>query len=77
MSDKSEYLKYMTERVVSYMESPDKDKIRQAKKAAREPWATRWFGMLPMGIMMWWKRRGERKKNDRTASRSVNPPGYR
>ena len=64
--DSSEYLKYVTERVVSYMEIPgqtDEEEEKPNKKLSREPWLTRWFGMAPMGLMMWWGNRVDKKKN--------------
>ncbi|MBW7474333.1 YqzE family protein [Paenibacillus oenotherae] len=61
MADKSEELiKYMTVQVVQYMETSQEDRRHNRKKAkaAREPWLTRWFGIAPLGITLWWRNRG-------------------
>jgi hypothetical protein len=79
MSDKkSEYLKYMTERVVRYLDkSPDAIQSRQEKKRRREPWLTRWFGVVPMGLQMWWGSREKRKKKAQDEPGQVNSTNYR
>jgi hypothetical protein len=54
MSDGSEYVKYVTQRVVSYWETPKAPEYRRERRQRREPWVTRWFGqLLPMGIRVW------------------------
>lgn len=42
----TEYIKYLTERVVGYMETPKEEKMRikEEAKAQREQWLIRWFG---------------------------------
>lgn len=59
--ENDEYIKYMTEKLVKYMETPHdvrKDK-RQTAKAQREPWLIRWFGVGAFGLVLWWRGRGE------------------
>lgn len=73
--DSSEYLKYVTERVVSYMDSPnqtEEEEEKQNKKLSREPWLTRWFGVAPMGLMMWWGNRADKKKRTHPEVRSTS-----
>jgi len=79
--DGSEYLKYVTERVVSYMErsedrgdtEEEKDnKPHLPKKLSREPWVTRWFGIAPLGLMLWWGNRAARKNETHSEARSMN-----
>ncbi|WP_239615384.1 YqzE family protein [Cohnella mopanensis] len=73
--DSSEYLKYMTEKVVKYIDSPteaDAEETKPNRKISREPWLTRWFGMAPMGIMMWWGSRTNRNQETHPEVRSVN-----
>lgn len=43
----SEYLKYLTERVVGYIDKPKSEKaqIKEQAKAQREQWLIRWFGV--------------------------------
>lgn len=44
-------VKYITEKVVVYMEDPRASRAR--KKAEKQPWAEKWFGMLPLGLSIW------------------------
>lgn len=67
---KDDYLKYMTEKAVAYW-SPEAAEIRQARKLQREPWATRWFGVLPLGLSMWWGQLESRKNKNRAEARSM------
>lgn len=50
-----ELLKYLTERVVTYMETPRGERKRQSQ--SREQWSSRWFGMIPMSLRIWAGRR--------------------
>ncbi|WP_274650300.1 YqzE family protein [Paenibacillus humicola] len=62
MASRDELIKYMTERVVAYIDTPreERKKNRVAAKALKEPWMTRWFGMMPVGFALWWRGRGKR-----------------
>ena len=42
-----EYVQYLTERVVHYLDMPvdQRKAIKQTAKATREPWLLRWFGV--------------------------------
>lgn len=76
--DSSEYLKYMTERVVSYLDSNETDEeVKSVKKMSREPWLTRWFGVLPMGLMMWWGRKSDKNNKTHPEVRSLDSTSYR
>ncbi len=80
MMDSSEYLKYMTERVVSYLDNPaeeESDEPQPNRKVSREPWLTRWFGVIPMGFMMWRNDRADKKNKTHPEVRSVNSSNYR
>ncbi|WP_372637250.1 YqzE family protein [Cohnella sp.] len=72
--DGSEYLRYVTERVVSYMERPKDEEAEKKISAPRikEPWLTKWFGIAPMGLMIWWGSRAEKKNKTRHEARSTN-----
>ncbi|RTE10360.1 YqzE family protein [Paenibacillus whitsoniae] len=54
MAKSDELVKYITQRVVTYMDTPKE--VRQQAKASlkqqREPWQTRWFGMIPFATRM-------------------------
>jgi len=62
MADRDELIKLVTQKVVNYIETPhvQRKQERQAAKAAREPWLTKWFGMAPIGIALWWRRRRDK-----------------
>lgn len=50
MASSDELIKYITERFVSYMDTP---KEARKRKQSREPWTTRWFGMIPFSVSLW------------------------
>lgn len=75
--DGSEYLKYMTERVVSYMERSEDEESKAARKLGKEPWLSRWFGIAPLGIRVWWASRADKKSKTRREARSANSSDYR
>ncbi|RED56286.1 YqzE family protein [Cohnella lupini] len=70
--DGSEYLKYVTEQVVSYMDTPADENEKKHKKVSREPWLTKWFGVAPMGLMMWWNNRVDKKNKTHPEVRSLD-----
>ncbi|MFC4596688.1 YqzE family protein [Cohnella hongkongensis] len=71
--DGSEYLKYVTERVVSYMDRPKEEKPEKPAGKIKEPWLTKWFGVAPIGLRIWWGSRALRKNKTRQeAARSAN-----
>lgn len=48
-------IKYATERIVRYWGTPKDERLQRkvTRKAMREPWLSRWFGMMPMSIRVW------------------------
>ncbi|MBO2942616.1 YqzE family protein [Paenibacillus sp. F411] len=50
MASSDDLIKYITQRVVSYMGTPKEERRR---RMAKEPWSTRWFGMLPFSMSLW------------------------
>jgi hypothetical protein len=48
-----EYVRYLTQRFVKYMETPKEQRVKKTK----EVWAYRWFGMLPLAIGMLFRRK--------------------
>lgn len=65
MAKGDELVKYITEQVVSYMETPREERKRmrvERRSRARESWERRWFGMLPMAVSMWLGRLGKKRK---------------
>jgi hypothetical protein len=55
MAKSDELVKYVTQRVVRYIETPKevRRQVRASQKQGREHWETRWFGMLPLAFKMW------------------------
>ena len=67
MAKGDELVKYITVQVVEYFNTTPERK--QQKKAAKEPWQTRWFGMLPLAVSVWGRNREERRRS-KTNSRA-------
>jgi hypothetical protein len=44
-----DWITYLIEKMVWYMETPRTERKAQ-KQRNREPWSTRWFGMIPFSI---------------------------
>lgn len=62
MGDGSDLLKYMTNRVATYLTTPQ---ASARSKSNRLPWTTRWFGMVPMGMQLWWEdKRGKPSRRE-------------
>ncbi len=61
MASGDELVKYITERVVTFMETPKEERKRNTKP--KEPWAEKWFGMIPLGLSLM-KREPRRKHKD-------------
>lgn len=57
-----ELVKYITEKVVVFIEDP-RSSIRSRKEAVKQPWSVTWFGMLPLGWSLWRRRWSRRKKS--------------
>jgi len=54
-----EYLQYITEQFVDYIETPasTRKNAKKAAKALKEPWLLRWFGAGGASILLWLKRK--------------------
>ena len=46
MAKSDELVKYITQRVVHFMDTPKEE--RKDRSKVKEPWAMKWFGMLPL-----------------------------
>jgi hypothetical protein len=54
MAKGDELIKYITERFVTYIETPKEVRREQrVNRRPKEPWKYRWFGMLPLSIEIW------------------------
>ncbi len=54
MAQRDEWIKYMTERVVNYIDTPveQRKQSKLKRKSQQEHWLIRWFGMLPLALRM-------------------------
>lgn len=50
MANSNDLIKYITERVVTYIDTP---KEVRKKGRNKEPWSVRWFGMIPFSVSLW------------------------
>lgn len=61
MSEGTDLLKLVTNRVAAYLTTPAEEKEKPSKP--RVHWTTQWFGMVPMGMQIWWDdKRGKTDK---------------
>ncbi|MFC0211167.1 YqzE family protein [Paenibacillus chartarius] len=57
MAKSDELIKYITQRVVTYIDTPrdERLKVKETIKGKRGRWDVHWFGMLPLAMGMWFK----------------------
>jgi len=53
-----EWLRYVVERTLSVWGNGRGGRVR---RASDEPWPQKWFGIIPMGLKLWWRGRRRRK----------------
>ncbi len=60
----NDYVKFMTEQVVTYMNSSTEEKKqkKQDKKEGRELFTSKWFGVLPLALKVLVEKRKESDK---------------
>ncbi len=61
----NDLVKYMTQQVVSYIDQPKEERQQQraVKKAKKQPFLFRWFGIIPMSVTMFMKKK-KRESSD-------------
>jgi hypothetical protein len=54
MAKGEDIVKYVTQKVVQYIDTPSdrRKRERERRRRASEPWTSRWFGMIPMALSM-------------------------
>ncbi|GAB2573509.1 YqzE family protein [Gracilibacillus alcaliphilus] len=64
----NEYIKYMTQRVVKYIDTPkdQRKQLKQEKKQVEVPYSNKWFGILPFAFRLMVIER-KRKRKDSTS----------
>ncbi len=62
MAEKGEELvQYITSKVVSYIDTPKEVRKRNRKqRTTKQDWLSRWFGVVPFALSMWFNK--SRKK---------------
>ncbi|MGF9963142.1 YqzE family protein [Bacillus rhizoplanae] len=60
----NDYIRYMTQQFVSYMDAPkaDRKQKRQQRREEREPFLNRWFGMLPLSAAIFYRKVKKKRK---------------
>ncbi|ENH97454.1 hypothetical protein J416_05568 [Gracilibacillus halophilus YIM-C55.5] len=55
----NDYVKYMTQQIVRYMDTPkpERKKIKQEKKEEPIIYSSKWFGVLPFAFRLLLKKR--------------------
>lgn len=55
---KDDFFTLLTHKVINYVETPraTRKEARKARLQVREPWSTRWFGMIPVSFSIWWRK---------------------
>jgi hypothetical protein len=45
----NDYVKYLTQTVVKYIDQPKEERVKMklARKGEREPFVSKWFGVIP------------------------------
>ncbi|PQP80168.1 YqzE family protein [Paenibacillus sp. PCH8] len=51
MAKSDELVRYITQRVVHYIDTPKDERKDRAKR--KEPWTMKWFGMIPFAVSLW------------------------
>lgn len=60
----NDYIQYLTERFVRYLDTPRDERKQRRKERRREPWDRQWFGDIPFSVQMFWQRRKSRRKHN-------------
>ncbi|WP_223069661.1 YqzE family protein [Paenibacillus caui] len=60
MAKGDELVRYITEKVVTYVETPKE--IRRERRQVKEHWSSKWFGMIPLSLSLWWQRAPFKRK---------------
>ncbi|MEI4829253.1 MULTISPECIES: YqzE family protein [Bacillus] len=60
----NDYIRYMTQQFVSYMDAPkaDRKQKRQQRREEREPFLNRWFGVLPLSAAVFYRQVKKKRK---------------
>lgn len=54
-----DWISYLIEKMLWYVETP-KDERKAYRQAQKEPWSTKWFGMIPFSTRMYLQKQKSR-----------------
>ncbi|SER16500.1 YqzE-like protein [Gracilibacillus ureilyticus] len=54
-----DYVKYVTQRIVKYMDTPKHERRRDRSDREKDVqfYSNRWFGVLPFAVRLFWQKR--------------------
>ncbi|MDF0727784.1 YqzE family protein [Cytobacillus sp. S13-E01] len=60
----NDYVKFMTQQIVSYIDKPKemRKETRLQRKTERTPFVNHWFGVIPYGFQLFFKKSKSKKK---------------
>jgi hypothetical protein len=55
----NDYVKFVTQQFVRYIDKPKEERKQQRRqrKQERDSFVQRWFGVIPFGVMMWYRKK--------------------
>ncbi|MFX3624887.1 MAG: YqzE family protein [Ectobacillus sp.] len=61
----NDYVKFVTQQFVTYMDSPKQDRKqkRQQRRSEKELFSVRWFGVLPLSLKLLYKKTHLKQKD--------------
>lgn len=61
----NDYVKFVTQQFVSYMDSPKEERKqkREQRRNVRDPFLVRWFGILPLSLALLYKELRTKQEN--------------
>ncbi|WP_044642419.1 YqzE family protein [Risungbinella massiliensis] len=66
-----DWISYMIEKMLWYVETP-KDERKAHRQAQKEPFMTRWFGMIPFSTKMYLEKQKDRLQGLRLSRNNRN-----
>ncbi|MDT8863033.1 YqzE family protein [Alkalihalobacillus sp. MEB130] len=64
MSSLNDYVKFLTQQAVMRMDQPKEERRtkKMERRADRPPFSSHAFGIIPLGISLFWKKRSTKRK---------------
>jgi hypothetical protein len=60
----NDYVKFLTEQAVKRMDEPKEERLtrKEVRRAERQPLSSQAFGIIPLGISLYWRKRTKKKQ---------------